>query len=518
MSAATVSAPRRGPTRELLTLAAPMVLMMVSRMAMSFIDFIMVSQLGTEAQAAIGPAATFAFVFACVGMGVAGAVQTFVSQADGRGRPRDAGSYAWQSVYIAGVMLLVSAPLSLTCSTWFGWIADLGQHPPVVREMEIAYLSVAVLLLAPGTLAAGFQGFFNGIQKPRVALDAVLISTAVNAVGNWVLIYGYVGIPQWSVGGVALGVHVPALELGIEGAGIATVIGWSVRALYMGLAMLRPAYDQLYATRGTDRPDLEKLRGLIRVGAPTSVQWLVDIGSWLVFQTIIIAPLGAAVMAATNVSIQYMHLAFMPAIGLGMALTSQVGYAIGARDPDNAQQRVTVALRVTLVYILLIALLLLFLPAPLIRLFNTTPEVVDAGGIILFWMVLFLLFDALAIVHMAALRGAGDTRVPAMIMGVCSWSFQVFGALLMVKLAPQFGLNGPWSMCTLYITLLGASLTWRWRSGAWRSIKLFRDEQAIPEPTPHEPVAAEAYATDVALTADIGPEAVHPAPPEDARA
>jgi len=71
-------------TLVLLRLALPMIGMMVSRLLMTFIDFAMVSVLGTEAQAAISPATIFVFVVGCVGMGIAYAVQTFVSQADGR--------------------------------------------------------------------------------------------------------------------------------------------------------------------------------------------------------------------------------------------------------------------------------------------------------------------------------------------------------------------------------------------------------------------------------------------------
>ena len=78
-----VSTPFRSQVGQLLRLAAPMIGMTVSRMAMGFIDFLMVSQLGTAAQAAISPATVLVFSVVCIGMGAASSVQTFASQSDG---------------------------------------------------------------------------------------------------------------------------------------------------------------------------------------------------------------------------------------------------------------------------------------------------------------------------------------------------------------------------------------------------------------------------------------------------
>ena len=93
--------PRHGNASQLLVLALPIIGMTVSRMLMGFVDFAMVSRLGTEAQAAISPATILVFAVLCVGMGAVSTVQTFAAQADGRGKPGQGSAYAWQSLYIA---------------------------------------------------------------------------------------------------------------------------------------------------------------------------------------------------------------------------------------------------------------------------------------------------------------------------------------------------------------------------------------------------------------------------------
>ncbi len=456
---------RRDVTASLLVLALPIIGMTISRMLMGFIDFAMVSQLGTTAQAAISPATTFVFVISCLGMGIANGVQTFVSQADGRGAPHLAGGYTWQSIYVAAAVGLLSFPLAATVETWFGWIAALGQHGPELMALEVEYIRIALWSIAPSIVCIGLNGFFNGVQKPNIALVAVIASLVVNAFGNWLLIFGNWGFP----------------EMGVAGAAVATVIGWLVRAGVMFVAMLLPSFHERFETRTSWRYDGRKMRELMRIGIPTSVQWLVDIGAWLVFMMIIVPPLGATVLAASNVGLQYMHLSFMPAVGLGIALSSKVGFAIGEKRPEEAELYTSVAARLMIAYMAAVGVLFFAARHGLMWLFNADPAVIEAGAAVLIWAAIFQAFDAMCITYMNALRGAGDTFWPAVMTFVCCWVIFVGGGLAATAVYPQFGLNGPWAMTTLYITVLGLLLWRRWTGGRWRSIDLSdRPEECLP--------------------------------------
>lgn len=477
---------------DLLVLAAPIIAMTVSRMLLGFIDFVMVSQLGTEAQAAVSPASLFVFVLGCVGLGIANAVQTFVSQADGRGEPDQAGGYAWQTFYIAGAFALLTLLAALTTDIWFSSLAAFAGHAPAVAHMEADYVRIALWSVPPSIVCIGLNGFFSGVQKPWIAFVAVVVSLVTNVIGNWLLIFGNLGFP----------------ELGIAGAAYATVAAWIARAAVLTIAMLAPQYDRKYNTRHSQALCGDKLAGLIRVGAPTSVGWLVDIGSWMVFLVLIMPAFGTTAMAASNVGLQLMHLSFMPAIGIGIALCSQVGFAIGERQPDKAALRAKVAFRLTGAYMGAVGLLFLLAREPLVGLFNNDPEVIDVGARVLVWAAVFQVFDAMTITHMNALRGAGDTKMPALIMGVCCWTVFICGGYALARFVPQWGIDGPWSMCALYIIVVGLALMWRWYGGRWRAIRLFADERSFPiaaEP-PEEAPAGAATASIKPALADGEPE------------
>ncbi|RMF74838.1 MAG: MATE family efflux transporter, partial [Planctomycetota bacterium] len=475
-STAVKSQPKRAESDalELLKLALPIIGMTVSRMLMGFIDFVMVSQLGTEAQAAISPATIFVFAGACLGMGAATSVQTFVSQADGRGDARQAGSYVWQVVYISMLFALVTPAVAAGTPKWFGALAAWSHTPPAVAALEIDYMRIALWSIPFAVLCAGLNGFFNGVQRPMMALWATLVSLVVNVVGNWLLIFGNLGFP----------------EMGIAGAAVATVLSWATRAALMFWIMLWPSFDRRFVTRRAMVFDWRKFKAIWRVGGPTAVQWVVDIGAWVVFLNVIMPPYGPVAMAASNVALQYMHVSFMPAIGIGMALCSQVGFAIGERRPERAVRKARVAMQVTGLYMGAVGLVFWLAGAPLMRLLSDDPAVIEIGRIVLVWAAVFQVFDAMGITYMNALRGAGDTFWPAVFVGVCCWVIFVGGGVVSPALIPAWTVSGPWLFCTAYISILGIALWLRWRLGSWRGIRL-QEDVASPAAPHAAPIGAD---------------------------
>ncbi len=453
----------RGEMRGLLILGAPIIGTMLSRMAMGFVDFVMVSRLGTSATAAISPSTLLVFTFMSLGIGMTMSIQTFASQALGRGQPREGAAYAWQTLYLAVFFILLCPLVSLRTEWFWGLIGS----EPEVQAIQTAYCRIAFWAVGFSVISFGLEGFFNGIHKTSVPLISALVALVFNVVANWVLIFGKLGFP----------------EMGIRGAAYATVIAWGVRAFMLALVFLSLEFRRTYGTGEQWRPSLDKLRGIFYVGGPTAIQWVLDIGAWFVFLAVLMKDFGTAAMAASNTGLQYMHMAFMPAIGIATALGSMVGRAIGQRKPDLAILQTRACMIVTGVYMGSIGLLFLSARGPLMRLISVVPQtgasdpdVVALGASVLVWAAVFQVFDAAAITHMSALRGAGDTRWPAVFIVLNCWILFIGGGYLAARWAPGWGIHGPWLMCTLYIILYGLVLRWRWRHGAWRKIDLFKDQ------------------------------------------
>jgi multidrug resistance protein, MATE family len=108
----------------------------------------------------------------------------------------------------------------------------------------------------------------------------------------------------------------------------------------------------------------------------------------------------------------------------------------------------------------------------LIGIFSSDAEVLRIGGQIMLFVALYQIFDAMFVVYVGALRGAGDTLVPAVVQALLVWTIVVGGGFVAVRQAPQYGVIGPWTLATVFGGILGVFLLLRFLRGGWRNIRL----------------------------------------------
>jgi MATE family multidrug resistance protein len=213
------------------------------------------------------------------------------------------------------------------------------------------------------------------------------------------------------------------------------------------------------------------------------VQFFVDLAGFTAF-LLIVGRLGTASLAATNIAFNINTLAFMPMIGLGMAISVLVGQNLGRERVPLAERCVTSGLHVTLLYMGAIALLYVLTP----RLFlapyalyaqnGNIGEILALSAVLLRFVALYSLFDVLSIVYAAALKGAGDTRF---VMGmICALSVGVLIAptYVAIELAGA-GILAGWTFATAYVSLLGIAFYLRFRHGRWRGMRVI-EETVLP--------------------------------------
>jgi Na+-driven multidrug efflux pump len=168
-----------------------------------------------------------------------------------------------------------------------------------------------------------------------------------------------------------------------------------------------------------------------------------------------------------------MHLCFMPALGVNQGICVLVGQYTGRKDFATAIARTYTAMKATIVYMFCTGLVFAFFGKGLIRVFfSTDPGVVALGHTLLILSACFQGFDAINIVVLGALRGAGDTFGVAVIMFV--FAYLVFLPLSMfLAFVAGWGAVGAWIGATVYIIGLSGVFYMRFRSGGWREIRIF---------------------------------------------
>ena len=451
LSTQTTQASRRGGNvREVFELAYPVVLTQLSATAMGVVDSAMVGRLGATELAAVGFGGVWVWTCFSLFYGTASGIQTFVAQADGANRRRECGFWAWQGAYaivpatIVAVVLLALAVRPLLAL--LGPSADLQAH-------AVAYVSGRLPGEIGMALTMVLTSFFRGFGDTRTPLYATLGANAVNAVLDYGLIFGELGMPQW----------------GVFGAGVGTAVGEWFAFGVLFLAFRRHSVQARFDTRAV-APQRDAMRRFLRTGAPVGGQWCLGMTSFAMFTTLV-ARMGDASMAASQAFMMLLSLSFMQAIGISAAAATLVGRYVGAEDQNAAEDSLRASLLLGAVLAGIVAILFIAIPGPLLRIFTDDPSVVKLGASLLALGALFQFFDAAAIITEGALRGAGDTRWPFVAHTILGWGFFVPVAYLL-GVTFDGGLRGAWLGGLFYVAALAAVLLWRFRSGAWRSVKI----------------------------------------------
>ncbi|MEM8834444.1 MAG: MATE family efflux transporter [Planctomycetota bacterium] len=498
------------PVAELLLVAAPAVVTMTSYTLMQFVDKWILSNLGADEVAGAGNGGIIAFVPGALIMGLVTVVNTYVSQNLGAGRAERGAAYAWNGLWmVLALWAALLLPLAAFLPEVFSAMRSLmgvSEPPARLLELETTYGRIMTAGLITMLLARALHHYFYGVHRAWVVMVSALTANVCNVGLTWVLALGYepLGIPS----------------LGVAGAAWGTVIGGAIEFIIPMAIFLSPKYARELHTRVAWRPSLEHVKDILRIGWPAGAMFGNEIVCWWVMSTGLVGhfdpPNGVATATAAGwITLQYMHLSFMPAVGLSIAVTAVVGKYIGAGRPDIAARRTWLGLSIATVYMGFAAMAFLLFRVPMMKLFTggydpaVAEEVVRIGASILIVAAAFQLFDAVAITLSGALRGAGDTIWPGIVTVILSWTFIVGGGRLLIEVAPELGPSGPWIGAATFITLLALAMLARFVGGKWRSMSVVKDgpEVAATAPDTAQGVIPELPGTDVP---DLDPDGGSP--------
>ena len=444
------------------TLAFPFMVNSAVQAVLSATDTWFIGRVSPDATAAIGavywPVLVFVMFFGGIGL----SVQTFVAQAYGAGRLMRASQVTWTalwgSLFTAPLFLL----LALTGKQLFG---PFGIAPHTL-QLSVAFWLPRMLGGPLGVAMWSLLGFFNGIARPNTTLKIVVFVAAINAFLN-----------QW---------FMFDLKLGVAGSAWATDAAQLLGIIAALAIFLQPAQHRRYRSRLTWRLRARSLRRQLQLGFPIGLLSAADILGFALFQLMQVR-LGTVDGASSQIVMMLTSLCYMPAVGIAMAGTTLVGQAIGAGRPDWAASVGNGIILLAVLYmgaigVVLAALGPWFLPVFTNPLDPDAAAVIARSGVLLWIASGYQLFDGLNIGASACLRGAGDVRLPAIMVLALSWALFVPLAHSLsfapgqgwVDWLPQFGYGavGGWFAALIYILCLGVMLFLRWHSGAWRRISL----------------------------------------------
>jgi MATE family multidrug resistance protein len=452
MSQSTLPAGGPAPTASsrteagiLLRIALPLWAGYVAEVAMWYTDMAAVGRLGSVELAAVGLAGDVLFEVLFILMGLVSIAGVLVAQALGANSIDDAAAGVRQGLWVS---LAVSIPGTVLC--W--WLADLlsftGQDPRVI-ELGRAYMEALSWCVLPLVAFSVLRSFMAALSRTRAVM---VVTVGVAIVKPALTIFLVFGVGDWP-------------GLGVAGAGWATSIDCWIILAALGLHIVRtPALKRYRLLAGPWGIDLSLWREIFRLGLPVAGMTLAE-GAMFVAIAILAGRLGADVLAACQIVLNWMTLAFVAAISLGEAAMVRVAYAMGQGNPLRARRVGLLGGALTLIAMTAAGVVAVAAPGLIGAIFldGDTPgdlAVLSLTAELLAIAALFQLFDGLQAVMSRALRGLKDTLAPLWIAGAGYWVLGIPGGYLLA-FPLQLGGAGLWWGLAIGLCVAGVLLAVR---------------------------------------------------------
>jgi len=432
--------------RAVFLLAVPMVLEMAMESVFGIVDVFFVGRLGADAVAAVGLTESLLTVVYSIALGLSMATTALVARRIGEKDREDAARTAVQAIVLG---VAVSVPFAVVGVLGARDVLALMGAPPSVIEAGWGYAAwmlggnVSILLLFL------VNAVFRGAGDATVAMRSLWLANAINIVLDPCLIFGLGPFP----------------ELGVAGAGLATVIGRSVGVAYQLRALGRSGRHLRVGRRHVVFDGALTLR-LLRLSVGGTGQFLIGTASWLGLVRIL-TPFGAVALAGYTIALRIVVVALLPAWGLSNAVATLVGQNLGARKPERAERAVWIAGLYNMAFLLGVMALFLWKAEPIVALFSADPEVQRMGALCLRVVSYGYAFYAWGMVLVQAFNGAGDTVTPTWINVFCYWLLQIPVAWVLARSLGQ-GPVGVFLAITVAESVIAVVGLVVFRSGAWK--------------------------------------------------
>lgn len=391
--------PWRREVNTTLALAWPLILSNLTMALIGATDVLMLGWLGARelAGATLGFNLAMSAAIFCMGLITASAPMMATEIGRMAHSVRDVRRTFRQAMWAA---ITVIVPFWLVLWNTESLLLILGQQADLAN-IAGTYISAYMWSILPFLFFIILRNFVSALEQPVWALIISVISVVANALFNYVLIFGKLGVPA----------------LGALGAGIGSVM--TNVLMFVGLALVVLLHKRFRRYRlfgGFWRPDWQRYRALWKLGLPIGVTMWLE-GSVFGIAALLMGLISAEAVAAHAIALQLASLTFMVPMGLAQAATVRVGIHYGRRDPQAISRAGWVSFVLGTGFMAAMALVFVLFPDFLIGLFIDADEpgngkVAALAVSFLAVAAIFQIVDGAQVVVAGMLRGLHDTIVP----------------------------------------------------------------------------------------------------------
>ncbi|MFC4322334.1 MATE family efflux transporter [Litchfieldia salsa] len=429
----------------LFALTWPIFIELLLHMLMGNADTLMLSQYSDNSVAAVGVANQIFYVFIVMFGFIAAGTSVLVAQYFGAKQFKEAAEISVVSIAANFVFSLFLSGIVILFSVNMLKFMDL---PTELLDEANSYLKLVGGTAFLQALIMTIGAIIRSYGYTKDSMYVTIGMNLINVIGNYLFIFGPLGIPVLGVFGVAL----------------STVISKAIGLIAITYLLFKRIDKELPFKRLFQLP-ISHLKNLLRIGVPSAGENLSYSGSQMVI-TIFITMIGTEALTTKVYAHNLMMLISLFSISIAQGTQIIIGQMIGARELSKAYITCLKSLNKALIISFIFAVIFWLSSDPLFSIFTNNLSIIELGTTLLLLAIILEPGRAFNLIIINALRATGDVKFPVY-MGILSmWGIAVpISYFLGIYLG--YGLIGIWIAFILDEWLRGIIMLWRWKTKAW---------------------------------------------------
>lgn len=380
-------------------------------MAFGIADTIIAGRYSDQALAALSVGAAVYITFFVAMMGILQSMLPIWGQLRGARRNHEVGKSVRQSLYLAGIGMVVGCSALL----FPGPILDWTEVPMAVRKDVESYLAILALAMPPALLFRLYSTLNQSLGKPQLVTWLQAASLAVKVPLTIWFAFGGWGVPA----------------MGVNGCAWATVlVNYLLLGFATGLLRTQSLYEPYAIWRRIERPHWPTLAEFARLGIPAGLAIMVEVTSFTLM-ALFIARQGTVASAAHQIASNLAAVMYMVPLSLAIATSARVSYWLGAQDARAARAAIRAGFRLALVMAVTMACLLFALRYGIAAVYTRNPAVAATAAGLLAWLAVYHLGDATQAMCVFVLRCYRVAIAPLVAYCVLLWGVGLYGGYLL---------------------------------------------------------------------------------------
>ena len=378
--------------RHIVSFALPLLIGNIFQQLYNTVDtWIVGNYVSNEAFSAVGSVGPIVNMLIGFFMGLSSGAGVVISQYYGAKREADVSRAVHTSIVMTLILGVIFTFVGLGMTPY---MLQLMKTPAEVLPESTAYLTIyfsGLMGLMLYNIGAGILRAVGDSKRPFYYLVVcAILNTALDLV------------------------FVLSFHMGVEGVALATIISQGVSAVLVILTLLRSTGCIRLHVKAL-KIHWDMLKKIFTVGIPAALQMAVTAFSNIFVQSYI-NYFGADCMSGWTAYAKVDQLLFLPMQSIALASTTFVGQNLGRNQVERARKGVSVSLRIAVAATVIMMIPVLIFAAPIVSFFNDKPQVIEYGALLLRWLSPFYVLCCFNQIYSGALRGAGNTKAPMIIM------------------------------------------------------------------------------------------------------